>query len=275
MANFLPDLSASASGSKNFSSNKLGSALNSSGRPGNQNVESASAGLSSNLNVFNGFGDLANLSGSKLGLRADQADHDFKQQSVVFQTISQFVQAVKNGDFIHIEEENLKAQDQQLQQIEEFYNTGNRSIADVLQQRAAIKQSEMQVLTAKRNYEVSRIDLLQTLGQSSTADLEFAPLKVDSLQSLPDVEFSNAALDTVLRARKDGAGGVLALALTERRRRNQLQQFRPVIRIFRSVQKQPFRNRRIQRRLPAFRTACHPAQCGKGQNPIVKSAIGA
>ncbi|MGD9489577.1 MAG: TolC family protein [Calditrichaceae bacterium] len=163
---FLPNVSASLSSSKDFP------------KTGNEN-ESVNASVSSGLNLFNGFYDISRLNKAGLDLAAEEAGYNRSRESVVFETISRFVQVVLNNEFIGIEKNNLEAQMIQLKQIEEFRKAGNRSKADVYQQLADIKQNELNVLNAASEYEVSRNLLSRTLGIQLNDDMKFLAPEID------------------------------------------------------------------------------------------------
>jgi len=133
------------------------------------------------VTLFSGFGKVASLERSKVGLATTQKSQSRTRQSVVFQTISRYLRVVLDKELILSEQENLKAQRQQLARIEEFYKAGNRSVADVLQQKADIAQSRLRVLNAERNYEVSRLTVLKTMGQAPTTPVEFIAPAIEQL----------------------------------------------------------------------------------------------
>jgi outer membrane protein len=101
----------------------------------------------------------------------------------VFQTISRYLGVVLDKELILSEQENLKAQRQQLARIEEFYKAGNRPVADVLQQKASIAQAELRLLAAERSYDVGKLELLRTMGLEATVDYEVAGLPIEQMAS--------------------------------------------------------------------------------------------
>lgn len=179
---FLPNLSASISGSRSYVPYRAGSATQLS----SQGSQSVSANLSADINLFNGFYDYANYRASQRTYSAQESSYTFAKQQLTFQTISQFLQAVQNRDFIDVANENLTAQQQQLDLIQAFFDQGNKSIADVLLQKANVAQAQLQLLTARQTYETSRYTLLQTLGQLPTAPFDFKALDVENINSVLD-----------------------------------------------------------------------------------------
>ena len=196
---FLPNLSASLSGSRSYVPFSAGSAT----QAASQGSQSVSANLSADINLFNGFYDYANYRASQRTYSAQESSYAFAKQQIIYQTISQFLQVVQNLEFIQVAEENLTSQQQQLDQIQAFFDQGNKSIADVLLQKANVAQAQLQLLTAKQSYETSRYMLLQTLGQPPTAPLKFRALDVENVNSALDTLAPTTDARSLLRNRFD------------------------------------------------------------------------
>lgn len=199
---FLPEVSFSASGSRTYAD---GAGLTSG------NSTQAKLTLGVDLNLFNGFADVTALKVSKL--EQLMADHDFdrNRQTLVFNTISAYMQALISQGLIKVEEENLAAQEIQLQVIDDFYKAGKRPQADLYQQQAEIARSELTLLEAKRTDHDRKLALMQLLGQSPRGDyrvvdpgtetmmtrleqLDMAQLISQALEKRPDLQ--SRRLDT-------------------------------------------------------------------------------
>jgi outer membrane protein len=159
-ANLYPNLTASSSLSRDYPAQGISG-------------QSFSASVGSSVNLFNGFSDMSNIQSAEYSMQADKASLARERESISFEIVNRYLQMVLDSAFIAIEQENLNSQQLQLQQIQEFQKAGNRSIADVYQQMADIKQSELQVLNAVSNYDISRLQVLQTLGQSAEQEIKF------------------------------------------------------------------------------------------------------
>ncbi len=187
-AQFLPDLRASASGSRRHAES------------------SVTAGMSSSLTLFDGLGNVNSLRAAQLGLQADRQSYEHARQTVIFQTASSFLNVLMNRELVQSQRENLEAQRQQLALIEEFYKAGNRSLADLLQQQAAVAQAELQVFSAEQAEGVSKLQLLQTMGVEPTVGYEAVPLPVDQLNLELEAPDADSALQEALAHRADLAG---------------------------------------------------------------------
>ena len=172
-ANFLPDLQLSAQGSRQYDKQRLPA--------GGHSFGTLNTSVSSQLNLFNGFGDVASLQGAKFTVTARMDDLSRAQQSLVFTTASQFLTVATDRDLIRVEEENLQANRRQLEQIRSFYKAGTRPVSDLYQQQAATSSAELALLQARRDLQVTKLQLLQTIGLAPTTAVTIAVPKFQDL----------------------------------------------------------------------------------------------
>jgi outer membrane protein len=129
----------------------------------------------STVNLYNGSLDKYSLERSKIELDATNNDYSRVRQSVIFETISRFVNVTLNKQLIKVEERNLQLNKRQLERINSFYKAGNRPINDLYQQRAKASQAQLRLLSAKHDLEVSKLLLSQITGEVGFSDYEIIP----------------------------------------------------------------------------------------------------
>lgn len=178
-ADFVPDLTATLSGTERFDKSLDPT---DGGRDG-RNYETASGSLGSTLNLFNGFGDVAGLRGVEWALAGEQDTFTREEQTLVFTTVTTFLQALSDRELIRVRTENLEGNRRLLEQVEALYRAGNRPISDLYQQQATTSGAELDLLVAERNYAVSRLQLLQTIGLSPGAEIELPVPALDLLEA--------------------------------------------------------------------------------------------
>ncbi len=189
-ADFYPEIELTASGSQRFDQ----AVDQTTGRAEDRNFETLNAALSSSVNLFNGFGDVAALKGSKLELAADRENLSRKEQDLVFETISRFIEVLTSQELMRVEEENLVENRSQLEAIEAFCKAGNRPVSDLFQQQAQTSQTELDLLEARRNLEVAKLQLMQTMGLAPTVSYRVVTPEIDRMQlALPDEDQENPA----------------------------------------------------------------------------------
>ncbi len=158
-SSLLPELSFSANGARKFSN-------------GDGSVDATTAGftLQASVNLFNGFADVSAIEMSRLEQMVSRKELDRNTQTIIFNIIQAYMQALASQDYIRVEEENLKSQQIQLQLIEDFFNAGKKAKADLYQQQAEIAASELNLLNARRSDHDNKLALMQLLGESPRGD---------------------------------------------------------------------------------------------------------
>ena len=210
--NFFPSFSMSTNGSRGsgFAQDQAGNTIPFT----SQNL---SGSVSGQINLFDGFSNIASLRQSQHVLQASELSYDQTRQTVAFNMANNFLLYVNGEQLVVIQKENLEAQRQLLAQIEEFVNVGSRPISDLYQQQAATAQAELDVLTTERDAELSKARLIQVLQLDPRDEYEFvAPRYEDvpvtpqdyNLQELFDIAFASrddlAAQEARVRAAQQG-----------------------------------------------------------------------
>lgn len=187
---FLPDLRLSTQTGQSY-----GRSFNESeGRIVDQTTNSASAGVSSSVTLFDGFQNVANARAASLSERASEQRVTRAEQTVVFTVATNFVNLVTQQELLRVQQENLAAQQAEERQIKAFVDAGSRPISDLYQQQAAVATTQLAVVNAERALELAKVDIMQTLQLDPTGDYAFVPPTVDSSLS-PSATF---ALDSLL-----------------------------------------------------------------------------
>jgi outer membrane protein len=193
-SNTLPELTLSANGYHQYAE----STTTVTGRSTDLSFD-----LNATLNLFNGFHDATAIKVSKLEQIAAQKELSRSEQTVLFNTIQGYIQAVLAQEFIAVEEENLKAQQIQLQLIEDFYKAGRRPKADLFQQQAEIAGSELRLLDAQRNDQLRKLQLMLSLGRSPRADFQVQDPGIERLIKKLQNESQDRSVALALDQRPD------------------------------------------------------------------------
>ncbi len=190
-SNFLPDLSLNTNGS-----NFAGRTFNQEdARFVNETTQSLNASASSNITLFQGMGRVASYREARNSLEARDFDFERQRQTVVFSVMSRYLSLLERQQQIEIQRENLDSQTQQLEQIEEFVNVGQRPISELYQQQAATASAELNLLNAERDYQISEVNLIQVLQLDPFGAYEFAAPEVND----GDLIGGSYSIETMLR----------------------------------------------------------------------------
>ena len=195
---FLPSFSMSTNGSRG-----AGFAQDQAGRNIQFTSQNLNGSLSGQINLFDGFANIAALRQSKHNLQASELTYDQTRETVAFDVASNFLLYVNGGQLVVIQQENLEAQRQLLAQIEEFVNVGSRPISDLYQQQAATAQSELDVLTAERDTELSKARLIQILQLDPRGEYEFVAPRYEDVPVAPQDYNLQELFDIAFQSRDD------------------------------------------------------------------------
>jgi outer membrane protein len=149
---FLPNLSASTSGSQRLLSGTLG-----------QNNFGLNGGLQRNVTLFNGGQNTNILRQAQQSLRASGYDLGRARQTVVFTVATDFLELITQQEQLRVQQENLAAQEEELRQLQQFVNRGTRPIGDLYQQQAAVASTRLALVNARRASEIANVSLIQDL----------------------------------------------------------------------------------------------------------------
>jgi outer membrane protein len=184
-SNYLPSLGLSARGSESWSKRYDSAADDYEGATS----RSVSLGLSSSLELFSGMSRINSVKQARLDLEAEEQSFVRTRQSVLYDVVGRFMQAVLDKEILAVNEANLASQRRSLEHIDAFVVSGKRPVADLYQQQAAAADAEANILEAGRKLEISVLQLLQTMG-SDPAD-GYTVVE-------PDAETLIAGLDSLL-----------------------------------------------------------------------------
>lgn len=176
-ANFLPNLNASTGGSRRMG---LGFDQSTFERTSTA-TNSFNLGISSSLNLFNGFRDVATLEQAEKSLEALEYGFQRTEQTVVFNVITNFLVVIQAEEDIKIRQDDVAAQQQLLDQIQEFVNAGSRPISDLYTQQATMANSESQLLSAENNWANSKTRLIQVLQLDPLSEYSFVSIDPETV----------------------------------------------------------------------------------------------
>ncbi len=196
---FYPSLSLSATTRRQY--NKTPNFL--TGEYLNQDAQYAGLTLSVQRELFNGFYDKARLQQSKIQLDAAGQNHARSQEALIFETLQRYLRVLTAGEAVRAEQENLEAQQLQLERIEAFHKAGSRPIADLYQQKAEISRSQYRLLEAQRNVTLFKLQLFQTLGLEPNSHYSVTDPALKNRINTPNNLDSNQITADALARRKD------------------------------------------------------------------------
>jgi outer membrane protein len=202
----LPDLRLSVSGTES-----VGKSLDAAaGTIGSQSTQALSSGLSSSLTLFDGGQTRAAIRGAQATADASSQDLTRARQTAAFTVATDYVALANQQEQLGVQQENLAAENVQLDLIQKFVDAGSRPVSDLYQQRAVAASAQLALSQAQQKVELAKVDLIEALQLDPSGEYEFvtptlraaaaAPLKLDSLiarayAARADLDASHARLD--------------------------------------------------------------------------------
>jgi outer membrane protein len=171
----LPNLSASASWQRQDINRKYTS-IPGGGIlpiPSNSTANSWASSVSSSIVLFNGFANTANVSRATSNAVGAEQTLSRARQGVVFQVQTLYSNLLRNEELTKVNEDNLKRDRRQLEQIEESNRVGSKSLADVYRQQVQVGNDELLLIQAQNTYDKARADLIFELGLNVTDEYDF------------------------------------------------------------------------------------------------------
>ena len=204
--NFLPDLSASGSWNWNNFRNSDTSIF----------TRSWNVGASSNIVLFDGLSNFANLSRAENNLEAVKLAIENKKQEVVFQTINFYYAIVEAEQLLKVREEDVKQQQKNLETIEERNRLGSVTKADVYQQQVQLGNAELQMIQQNNILQTAKSNLLFYLGLDVLKDYKYSDVLTNKELSILDTDVNTdyAQLNELVKKALENRKDYLAQKLT-------------------------------------------------------------
>ncbi|MEM1093062.1 MAG: TolC family protein [Bacteroidota bacterium] len=136
-------------------------------------TESWSVSTSSGVSLFTGFRREASMNQAKLDLESADLSFSRQRQDVIFRVMSNYLNLIDQSQQVLIREENLEAQQQELERIQEFVRVGQRAISDQFQQETQVANAELQLIQTQRLLQLAEANLIQILQLDPFGAYEF------------------------------------------------------------------------------------------------------
>jgi outer membrane protein len=164
---------------------------------------SLSGSMSSNVTIFNGFSNIANLRRAEADRASEELQLERLRENVMFETASRYLQVVLNQELLRISESTLEASQSQLEQIRAQVEVGARPTVDLYNQEAIVASDELSVIQDENALEVSKAQLVRIMQDDAITEVVTSMPSMDE-QALMPIEMNlNELIDAALETRKD------------------------------------------------------------------------
>ena len=159
--------------------------------------------VSTAINLFNGFQDIATLRAAERTHDAAMRSLDRTRQQVAFDVTQAFEQLSLDERLVEVAEANLALSVAREAQLEEQVRVGTRAPPDLYRQRAQSRADEALVIDSRNRARNDRVALLVKLHVDPTRPVAFAPAAIDTT-IIPDTALGVGLLSAqALSARPD------------------------------------------------------------------------
>ncbi|MCM1075885.1 MAG: TolC family protein [Bacteroides sp.] len=186
---FLPQLSARAGQSWDF-----GRGLTSANTYANRNTSMFSWNASMSLPLFQGLRNIRQLRYSKANLSLAEKQAEASRDEVRLSVITAYLQVLFNKELLEVSREQLRLSNVQLDRQRVLLEGGKVPEVDVIQAKAQVAQSELQVVNSENDYRTSIIELAKLLELNDVDDFDVEPIDDESLALLNAEDVYNNAL---------------------------------------------------------------------------------
>jgi len=165
----LPSLNLSGQWSRNNSFSKGGGVVYQNGIPitlgdNNSTTNNFSLGMNSSVTLFNGLANYENIDLQKQTLASLYTDLEKTKYDIIISVYQRFFDVIKKDKIVETNNNNLLTSIEQLNKIKEYVLVGKKTQSEVYKQDVQVGQNELTLVTAKNEFEKSKVDFLSTLN---------------------------------------------------------------------------------------------------------------
>ena len=202
----IPTLNFSGQWSRNNTDSKGGTVYQ-NGIPisipdNNTTADNFSLGLNSSVVLFNGLSNLENIDLQKKSLSMLYTDLEKTKYDIIMSVYQKFFEVIKKDKIVETNNNNLQTSIDQLNKIKEYVNVGKKTQSDVYKQDVQVGQNELTLVTAKNDFEKSKVDFLATLNDDVTKSivLDYSKLTLPyTLEELRAVIQKNSNFESLVQ----------------------------------------------------------------------------
>lgn len=184
IGNFLPNLNANASHSWNIGLNQNIT----TGLLENQTTQFTSAGLNSNIAIYNGLQNQNGLRRAKLGILAAQYNLSKMKDDISLNVANAFLQILFSKENLKVQQELLANDEKQLSRSEELVKAGSIPRGDLLDTKATVAADRQKVIVAENTLLISKLSLAQLLQLKDFQNFDIEDANYNTQQSVVMIE---------------------------------------------------------------------------------------
>ena len=179
IGNFLPTLNINGSHSWNIGLNQNIT----TGLLENQTTQFTSAGINSNVAIYNGMQNQNRLRRANLAMVASQFQLSKMKDDISLNIANAYLQILFNKENLKVQKEQLSNNEKQLLRSQELVNAGVVPRGDLLDIKATVATNNQAIVTAENALLISKLSLAQLLQLDNFQDFDVAEANYDAKKS--------------------------------------------------------------------------------------------
>jgi len=179
IGNFLPSFNINGSHSWNIGLNQNIT----TGLLENQTTQFTSAGLNSNVAIYNGMQNQNRLRRANLAIVASKFQLSKMKDDISLNVANAYLQILFNKENLKVQKEQLSNNEKQLLRSQELVNAGVVPRGDLLDIKATVATNNQAIVTAENALLISKLSLAQLLQLDNFQDFDIAETNYDAKES--------------------------------------------------------------------------------------------
>ncbi len=179
LGSFLPSINANASHSWNIGLNQNIT----TGLLENQTTQFTSAGLNSNITIYNGLQNQNKLRKANLSIIAAQYQLSKMKDDISLNVANAYLQILFNKENLKVQNEQLAYDEKQQKRSEEMVASGVVARGDLLDVKATVASDKQKVIAADNNLFISKLSLAQMLQLEDFQTFDIADVEYEAKPS--------------------------------------------------------------------------------------------
>ena len=179
IGNFLPTFNITGSHSWNIGLNQNIT----TGLLENQTTQFTSAGINSNVAIYNGMQNQNRLRRANLAIVASEYQLSKMKDDISLNVANAFLQILFNKENLKVQKEQLSNNEKQLLRSQELVNAGVVPRGDLLDIKATVATNNQAIVTAENALLISKLSLAQLLQLDNFQDFDVVETNFDAKES--------------------------------------------------------------------------------------------
>ncbi len=148
-----------------------------------QNVFSTNISLNGNIVLFNGFGTLNTIRQNETTLKANQLDVEQSKRDISLNVANAYLQLLLAQELEQASLAQVEITKNQLERTEKLFKAGSIAEVQVLNLKSQLANDEVNVITARNQVSLARLNLLQQMNMPATQSIEIEKVEVATIMN--------------------------------------------------------------------------------------------